>query len=383
MCPPEMLLFSSKCTVRTSLEFPSIRARISSSLHPEIGGLFADHMDIKSLCLWRATCKYNYAQATASLRRSLMKLLSPFLHTPSLLVNLVTEHHALFGGEIALAFILRDSTYLPRELEIYASKSSFPDLSDTILRRPNILCIQHTSETIHSEHYTLRRLITKTLHIRLTNGLNIHLHSSYNSSAVAGIARSFTTGLSNYVSGQGFACSHPVLTLHRRALLSDVILDAKSALDTRVMGNMVTWGFQFAVSPSTWPEYLICPDNTDIQSPLQCWRSLYMCPSQGRYFGDPGSFVNYFDLLAGDADLCVSRSLPPYGPMLAWRVMTTFPCTDDCDSYDPLVGDGVTSLPLLVTQNSLGRPKDVLVDRLLGTRRREDTGRTRTRSHSL
>ena len=365
------------------MHFPSSTSHTRSSLHPEIGGLFTDNMDIKSLCLWRATCRHNYAQGTASLRRSLMKLLSPFLHTPSLLVDLVTEHHALFGGEVALAFILRDSTYLPRDLEIYVGDCHFPDLVATILRNPTLLRIQHTSESTYSQNYALRRLISTTLQIRLANGLNIHLHSSYTSSAVAGIARSFTTGLSNYISGQGFACSHPVLTLHRRALLSDVVLDAKSALDTRIMANMIARGFQFAVSPSTWPEYLICPDNAGAQSALQCWRSLYMCPSQGRYFGDPGSFVNYFDPLAGDADVCVSRSLPPYGPMLAWRVMTTFPCTDDCDSYDALVGDGVTSLPILVTQNSLGRPKDVLVDRVLGTRRRNEPGRSRTRSQSL
>lgn len=340
-------------------------------------------MDIKSLCLWRATCRQNYLQGTAALRRFLTKLLNPFVHSPSHFVRLVSEHDALFGGEAALAFILRDSTYLPTDIEIYIGQGRFAELSAAVLEYLSAIRIHSTSETIHPELYALRRLISKTLHIRLTNDRTIHLHCSFTSSAVAGIARSVNTGLSNYVSGQGFGCSHPMLTLRRRALYSDVVLEAKTILDVKIMENMASRGFHFAATPSVWPEYVVCPDNHGAQSLMQCWRSLYMCPSQGRYFGDYGSFVNYFDPLAGDAETCVSQSLPPYGPMLAWRLMTTFPCSDDCDEYDDLLGDGATSLPILVVQNSLGRPKDMLLGRVLGTGRCRSPEQPRPRSQSL
>ena len=313
-------------------------------VHPEIGGLISDDMDIKALCQWRATCRQNYSQGTASLRRSLMKVLNPFVRDPSDLVLLITRHNALIGGEVALAFMLRDSTYFARNLEIFTGQWDFSPFCAAFLNGPLVFQIRRTSRIEHSKQFTLQRLICETVHIELMNGRSIHVHSSFTCTAISGIARALTTGLSNYVSGQGFGCSHPRLTLQRRALLSDIALETRNPLDFSVMNNMVAQGFHFALSPTTWPEYRYSLADNVTVAPFQCWRDLYICPSMGRFFGNAGSFVNYFDPLAGDAEICVSRSLPPYGTMLVWRLMTTFHCTDSCGELDEFLGDGLTSV---------------------------------------
>ena len=48
-------------------------------------------------------------------------------------MDAVTELHAVFGGELALAFFLRDAAYLPTHLEIFVSHSEFEAMCDTIL----------------------------------------------------------------------------------------------------------------------------------------------------------------------------------------------------------------------------------------------------------
>ena len=50
----------------------------------------------------------------------------------------------------------------------------------------------------------------------------------------------------------------------------------------------------------------------------ECWRHYYICPSQGHYFGDYGSFIKFFDPLGRDEVFCARRSLVPFGPMVIW-----------------------------------------------------------------
>ena len=345
--------------------------------------MIADELDIKTLCQWRATCRLNYTQGTSSLRRSLLKVLNPFVRNPSSFVDLLTKQEALIGGEVALAFILRDCSYSARDLEVFATPLRFGKLCDAIIQSLNSDRVRTSSRIQHNTNFALRRLVSITFQIDLFNGRSIHVHCSFTCTAVAGIARTITTALSNYVSGQGFACSHPHLTLQRRALLADIALDAHNQLDYRVMGNMVAQGFQFAVSPSVWPEYhYLLGDNMSGET-FQCCRSLYVCPSQGRFFGDAGSFINYFDPLAGDAASCISRSLPPYGPMLVWRLWSAFRCSANCDELNEFLGDGLTSIPVVFVDDSRDNARDVQVDRLDGRKRPQSFRHPRCRSKTL
>ncbi|KAI1782638.1 hypothetical protein LXA43DRAFT_905165 [Ganoderma leucocontextum] len=172
---------------------------------------------------WRLTCKLNYQQASTSLRRSLVNILRAFVPSPHSLLNIVTRHHAVFGGEVALAFMLRDATYVPGHLDIYTSDFEFDAVCDAILDdhclRELIGYPIYTNNTVFD---ALCRLVSCTLTICTTQGKIIYIHQSYTSSAVAPISRASCTALSNFVTAFSFGCSHPRLTFQRRALLADL-----------------------------------------------------------------------------------------------------------------------------------------------------------------
>ena len=82
-----------------------------------------------------------------------------------------------------------------------------------------------------------------------------------------------------------------------------------------------------------------------------CWRHRFVCPSQGRYFGDRGSFVGFFNPLDGDKVHCVDNSVAPFGPMVVWHVMSTFACNECCEVYDDVLDEGVTSIPVVFSKD--------------------------------
>ena len=139
--------------------------------------MFVDAMDIVSLSAWRLTCIANYHQVCGSLRRYLMRMLRIFVPCPQLLADVVTDSHAVFGGEVALAFFLRDPAYLPTHLEIYVGHSEFEAMCDAILDDPNIRAtIEDHIYTNNTVFNALRQMVSCTLTIRTSFGRTIYVH---------------------------------------------------------------------------------------------------------------------------------------------------------------------------------------------------------------
>ena len=333
-------------------------------VYPEIGGMFTDHMDILTLTRWRATCRTNYQQAVKSLHRSVMKQLNPFIPSPSAITDIVTTHGALFGGEFALCFLLRDPAYRPETLEIFVSSHQYTELVTAVFDDPRIQpYITGHAYSIYPMALALKRMILQTLQICLASGRSVYIHCSLSSTAAAGIVRSPTTAVTNYVSSCGFACGYPRLTLDRKGLLSDFTLEDQTELDKKTMNNMLAHGFSFSVSPAAWMESQEPANADDTLSPGRCWRSRFLCPAQGRYFGDAGTFLDYFDPLAGHDGYCADTGQPPYGPMIVWRLMSTFLCDDDCDAYSDILEEGTSALPVLFVKDPYGHAHDLLSHR--------------------
>ena len=359
--------------------------------------MFVDAMDMLSLVSWRATCKANYHQACSSLRRYLATLLRPFVPCPHFLIDLVTTSHAVFGGEFALAFVLRDSSYLPTNVDIYAGDFEFDAICDAILDNASIRGIidNHTYAN-NTPFDALRQLISCTLTIRTSTGKTIYVHRSYTTSASAPVTRASCTALSNFVTAYSFGCSHPRLTLNRRALIADLDFPYLTAVQHASHDALLKRRFSLAVSPGSWPEYrlrrqagrhdasLNTPAELEGQdaggasrtgsrdTALDCWRHRYVCPSQGRFFGDHGSFVDFIDPLGGDEVRCEATGLAPFGPMLVWRILSSFECDDGCD-FDDILEEGLTSIPVLIKKDPRGELRDVVSDRYMG-----DFGRARS-----
>lgn len=86
----------------------------------------------------------------------------------------------------------------------------------------------------------------------------------------------------------------------------------------------------------------------------ECWRHRFLCPAQGRFFGDRGSFVDYFDPLRGGQEQCSERNIAPFGPIVVWRVLSTFNCEEGCDLYDDAIDAGILPIPVVVRRSPFG-----------------------------
>ncbi|PIL26233.1 hypothetical protein GSI_11988 [Ganoderma sinense ZZ0214-1] len=325
-------------------------------------------MDIRSVCQWRATCRTNYQYATSSLRRSLTSRLGAFVPQPLALIDAVTKYGAVFGGELALSFILRLEPYTPLFLEIFASNYQYERLCETIVDNPSITALIDSHVILNSSLFrALRRLVAQTLAIRLTNGKTIYVHQSYTCSPSAPIARATCTAFSNFVTEYSFGCSHPELTFARRALLSDEEIPHFTPQDSQSLDRLLAHEFSLAISPTAWPEYRRNMDGDTLVSAEECWRHRFLCPKQGRFFGDRGSLVGFFDPLAHYEARCVKDNLPPFGPMVIWRLMTSFDCDDGCEYLDDVLEQGVVSIPVLFKKDPFGELRDCVSDRTLRT----------------
>ena len=345
--------------------------------------MFVDAMDIVSLTAWRLTCIANYHQACASLRRYLMMLLRIFVPCPQFLAHVITDSHAVFGGELALAFILRDAAYLPTHLEIYVGHSEFEAVCDDPSIRATIEDHMYTNNAVFD---ALHQLVSCTLTIRTILGKTIYIHRSFMTSASAPVTRASCTALSNFVTPYSFGCSHPRLMLKRLALFADVDFPYLPAVQHAIRDSLLKHNFSLAVSPSAWPDYRRCsqyplprtsvdlspaPDRSALDEfgwkgaggiVQECWRHQYICPSQGRFFGDRGSLVDFFDPLAGDETRCEANGVAPFGPMVVWRLVSSFECDDGCD-FDDILEEGVTCIPVLIKKDPYGELHDIVSDR--------------------
>ena len=112
-----------------------------------------------------------------------------------------------------------------------------------------------------------------------------------------------------------------------------------------------------------------------------CCRHRFACPLQGRHFGDRGSFIGFFDPLDGDEVRCVDNNVAPFGPMVVWRVMSSFTCDECCDVYAEVLDEGVTSVPVVFTKDPYVDLRRIVFERSI--RRTIGRGGRRARSLSL
>ncbi|PIL35249.1 hypothetical protein GSI_03039 [Ganoderma sinense ZZ0214-1] len=270
-------------------------------VHPEIAGMFADKMDI------------------VSVSRCRLRLFVPF---PRNFIDTVTTHGGIFGGEVALSFVLWDDTFRLSFLEIYSSNFNYEKLCDAILDDPSIRTWieKHTFYT-NTLFHALHRLVASYLVVHLENGRSIHMYQSYMCSPSAPILRAPCTALSNFMSAYSFGCSHPALTLTRCALLADKELAFFSPSDEATFNRLLSHNFSIVVSPAAWPEYRRVFEDGLLWSPEECWHEKFVCPNQGRFFGNKGSFVGYFDPLDSNEETCVKTNMAPFGPIVIWRII--------------------------------------------------------------
>ena len=312
--------------------------------------MIAEAMDLPTILAWRRTCAINYAHATAALKRTLTMLLNPFLSQPAALLGSISRYGAVIGGEVALAFIRRHRPFQPQTLEIFVGASLYQLLCRELLSHPQIVPdIIDLAVTILPHPHNLQRDILETTHIHLRAARTLRIHRSSTLSPISPITRSICTAMVNFITPHCFGCAYPRLTLDDKALLSDLSHDIMSDFDASTMRVLAEQGIDVAVDPATWKPYRMwSPNPTLPNSTTACWRSHYICPEQGRFFGDHGSLIDFIDPLGTSMSALQGQGLPPFGTAVVWRLASSYRCPSSCEAHDSTLPVGQTSIAIIL-----------------------------------
>ncbi|KAI0722569.1 hypothetical protein C8Q76DRAFT_577850, partial [Earliella scabrosa] len=274
------------------------------------------------------------------------RVLRRFLQHPDALLQKLTEFRGIIGGTSALAFLMRDLSVSSDVLQIYVPAAFYRPMLDGLASCMQVASEVHDFEEVMVPRYmkTERDISAKAI-LRLKNGLRIVLYGALRNTACAPIARSPLSAFTSFVTDHTFGCGYPILTLHRRALFSDLRLMRMDAEDHELFAALCRAGFSIAVTPTAWKEFRPSSTATTPTRPNShfCSARWYVCPMQGRFFGDGGSLVGLLDPLGQPGSLVQASGIPPFGPMVAWRLSTSFECAEFCDVRDPVLHEWLVS----------------------------------------
>ncbi|KAI0709397.1 hypothetical protein C8Q76DRAFT_626209 [Earliella scabrosa] len=320
----------------------------------ELSALVLDQMDMMTLMLWRQASRATCSEVTRCLRRTLHSMLDRYLPCTREFLRLLTHCHALIGGVFALAFIIRDTTLHSKILQVYTNDVWFQVLLEYLIYSPfvspHILFdgITVTASTIQDSQ-DIRRCGQFTTN----TGFRIHVYESRTISACSPISRSCASALMNFVNEDCFASAYPRLAFQRLSLISDMMLDNLTEDDRASIRTLLRAGFKFGVEPAQWPEYRPPASSPAFVGKSPCLRRLFICPDQGRYFGDPGSFLEFVDPISNGHQAALLRGVAPYCHMAVWRMWTSRACTQDCGHHDDVLHGGIISMPMLFVTSSV------------------------------
>ena len=331
---------------------------MGDSTDAALSAVLIDNMDLETLMQWKLACRASLSEVNRGLRRTLHDMILRFLPRPKEFLRILTECHALIGGVFALAFMLRDPTVAVKNLDLYTSEMWFQVLLEYLVYSP---FISHHTIFNGISHCTVgyrrKRTIRRRAFFVTSTGLHIQIHESCTVSACSPIAGSWTTALMNFVTENSFGCAYPRLTLQRRGLLSDLAMDSTFMTqdDFRAMAFMLLHNVHFALDATAFPEFRQYRVPDRVQHIIPCLRHLYLCPDQGRYFGDPGCLLAFIHPLCETHSDAQRRRVPPYGFMVAWRLWTSYVCEGRCAYNDYVLQEGIVAIPTLFVDNHVFR----------------------------
>lgn len=265
------------------------------------------------------------------LHGSLSRLVSRFFPDPRAFLDLMTPWQALIVGEAALSHVLRDPTLCRSTFEIAVANHRYQPFVDNMLRllASDSLISSHGEKPV-PEDFPFNRHISRITDVHLTSGLLVTVYESCTPTASDVICGSWTTALMNFVSAYSFGCAYPRLTLNRLALLCDTRANAMCSADHDVDRHLRNLGFRFDTRALAWPLHLPDQGSTTNHLVHGCGSDIYVCPLQGRYFGDVGSLIVYHDGLSVDLALLRHLQVAPYGRMVSWRLPSSGTCKGLC-----------------------------------------------------
>ena len=117
-------------------------------------------------------------------------------------------------------------------------------------------------------------------------------------------------------------------------------------------------GMTFSYYSPKWTEYSTGPYASSSPLMTACGRTLYVCPSQGRFFGDSGSLIMFLDGFLVNLDNLRNRCVAPYGKMTAWRISSKQTCEGRCIEDKSVVPPYVHTILIHFQDRPISPPHD-------------------------
>ncbi|RDX45268.1 hypothetical protein OH76DRAFT_1358111 [Lentinus brumalis] len=285
-----------------------------------------------------------YSHVQAILAALLHDILGVWFRDVTGFLAVLRRCRALVCGHAALAYVLRDSAVLTKTLEVSVPADKEDALREHLVRECGFV---YFAVSARGEGGFLDAVISH--HYWISGNHFLTLHCSPDRSAITPIAREPNTALMNFVSPVGFGSAYAALTLQRMGL----------SVSWRVLGDDDRRRNLLTVAKAN---VRLAQDPCDLFSPLvlnalpgpaplhrRCFEGLFACPRQGRYFGDGGSLVDFFDITTVDLATLRREHLPPFGTTTVWRLPVTRPaCYGNCARGDDLLPGGIMTAPAII-----------------------------------
>ena len=295
----------------------------------ELQSAVEDHLTIHSLLSLGGTCQYFRDRVSETLTKERDAILSYYWLQPDILLQHLTWNRAVISGEAALAFILRDRALLTDELEICVSAGDAYELLQWFH-----LYTEGTDANGQQGWPAWNTREPTVYRFRSPMERAIRVISSHNECPLTPITFYPTTALFNYFDEFSFGCAYRDLTMNRRAVVPEL-----STLNSEVATRVEHIGDCGGFEQSQWPSALALGGTTHEElANTACLRREYMCPGQSRFFGDPGTLVEFFAPDLTDHAVMAHLGFAPYGTTAIWR-MRGAQCDRECVSGDYLLRD--------------------------------------------
>ena len=297
------------------------------------------HCDTITILSMREVCARYRLFAREVYRDVRQRIVGHYIETTGPFLDLIHQEGSLVIGVAALALVILDVSILGMYLEIAARRTSEGVWETYLQDTLGATLLWKSSGTLDGWEW----MGPYEKWFRLRSHRFVRLVYSRSTSALEAIAWSENTAQMNYFNRESFGCAFPILTL-RRVALTQSWRTMTSPQRRRIAHLHVRAKFVFRAYPG--PLMGADPPETfkiagEKRERYACYRDLFLCPEQERFFGDEGSLMMFFEGEDEDVVGQVRRDCQaPFGDIAVWRVnwSTRAVCAGGCRRGAEILG---------------------------------------------
>jgi hypothetical protein len=172
-------------------------------------------LEIHDILALRNTCKAMRTKIASLLQDNVIKMLKPFFHNPTAMIDAMRVTRSVISGSFALACFSPTRNWRPHDLDMYVSMSHVHMLLEALVAFGNYIVMWGKPWIVNPQYRTSNIMEI----ISLSNGERKIDVIVSNSCALLPIFAFHSTIVMNFVSAYGLYCGYPSLTLNRTGII--------------------------------------------------------------------------------------------------------------------------------------------------------------------